>query len=254
MDITDKARAFLADHQADGLLVLPTVWDAWSAEAVVDAGFRAVAVGSQPVARSRGGGDQEAMGLDEALSAVASICRAVDVPVNADLESGYGVDPAQLVERVLEAGAVGLDVEDTAHGEDGRMRSSTEQSDYVAGLRAAADRAGVDLVVTARTDVYQRPAGTFADPAGEAVRRLTAYAEAGASCVYAFRTPSNPGVLQDIVASVPVPVSVRSHPVEGTAVGGVDVLRSLGVRRVTFGPLLQQSLTPLIQDVLAPWH
>src|SRR5690606_29214594 len=127
-------------------VVLPTAWDAWSARTLVDAGFGALTIGSHPLAESRGQGDNEGMSLDDALEGIARITASVDVPVSADMESGYGAEPAELIERLLEAGAVGLNLEDTVHGE-GRMREPQEHADYIAGLRAAADAAGVDVVI-----------------------------------------------------------------------------------------------------------
>ena len=153
-DIASKAHQLLELHHAGTTLVLPTVWDAWSARTVVDAGFAALSIGSHPLADSRGQKDNEGMTLDDALDGISRITAAVEVPVSADVESGYGTPAAELVERVLAAGAVGINVEDTVHSE-GRMRSSEEHAEYIGALRAAADEAGVELVINARTDVYE---------------------------------------------------------------------------------------------------
>src|SRR5699024_11488062 len=122
-------------------VVLPTVWDAWSARAAVASGFGPLTVGSHPLSGSLGSGDGEQMSLDDALAGIARIARAVDVPVSADMESGYDTAPAELVERMLEAGAVGVNIEDTVHSQ-GRLRGAQEHADYIAGIRAAADEAG----------------------------------------------------------------------------------------------------------------
>src|SRR5512140_1491598 len=97
-DLAAKARLMLRMH--DDLAVLPTAWDAWSARTLVDAGFGAISVGSHPVAESRGQRDGEGMSLDDALESVARITASVDVPVSADLESGYGTEPAELIARL----------------------------------------------------------------------------------------------------------------------------------------------------------
>ncbi len=128
MDIATRATTLLELHHTGSTLVLPNVWDAWSARVVADAGFTALSIGSHPLADSRGQGDKEDMSLDDALDGVRRICSAVpDVPVTADLESGYDTPAVELVERMLEAGAVGLNIEDTVHSE-GRMRSATEHA------------------------------------------------------------------------------------------------------------------------------
>ena len=106
-DLATRAQQLLDLHHSGTTLVLPTVWDAWSANAVVAAGFPALTIGSHPLADSRGQGDNEAMSLDDALDGIRRITAAVDVPVSADMESGYDTAAPELVERVLDAGAVG---------------------------------------------------------------------------------------------------------------------------------------------------
>ena len=151
-DLATRAQQLLDLHHSGTTLVLPTVWDAWSANAVVAAGFPALTIGSHPLADSRGQGDNEAMSLDDALDGIRRITAAVDVPVSADMESGYDTAATELVERVLDAGAVGINIEDTVHSEK-RLRSAAEHADYIGALRSAADAAGVPLVINARTDV-----------------------------------------------------------------------------------------------------
>src|SRR5690606_1327220 len=150
---------------------LPTVWDAWSAKAVVAAGFPALTIGSHPLADSRGQGDNEAMSLDDALDGIRRITASVDVPVSADMESGYDTPAAELVERVLDAGVVGINIEDTVHSEK-RLRAPAEHAEYIGALRSAADAAGVALVINARTDAFLGRTEVFDDPLAEAIRRL----------------------------------------------------------------------------------
>jgi hypothetical protein len=116
-DLATRAQQLLDLHHSGTTLVLPTVWDAWSANAVVAAGFPALTIGSHPLADSRGQGDNEAMSLDDALDGIRRITAAVDVPVSADMESGYDTAATELVERILDAGAVGINIEDTVHSE-----------------------------------------------------------------------------------------------------------------------------------------
>lgn len=250
MTLATKATTLLDLHHRDAVLVLPNVWDAWSARTVAAAGFPALAIGSHPLADSRGQGDGEDMSLDDAMDGVRRICGAVDVPVTADLESGYGAAPAELIDRLLEAGAVGLNIEDTVHGEGGRLRSVAEHADYIAGLRSAADSAGVDVVVNARTDVFLT-AGS-ADPLAEGIARLRACQEAGARCLYPVGVGADD--LPTLLAELSAPVNVIADPVEGSAAGSLAQLASLGVRRVTFGPLLQRRLAPALTELVAPWR
>src|SRR6478672_7230751 len=161
--LSERAEALLALHQPGNPVVLPTVWDAWSARLAVDAGFVALTVGSHPMADSVGKADAEGMTFDDVVTRVTQITSAVDVPVSVDIESGYAESPTRLITGLLEAGAVGLNIEDTVHSEGGRLRSSSEHAELVGALRAAADATGVHVVVNARTDLFLRKDGDEAD-------------------------------------------------------------------------------------------
>jgi 2-methylisocitrate lyase-like PEP mutase family enzyme len=251
-DIDARATELLRLHHTGSTLVLPTVWDAWSARTVVDAGFPALSVGSHPLADSRGQQDNEGMTLDDALDGVRRITAAVDVPVTADMESGYDTPAAELVERVLDAGAVGINIEDTVHSE-GRLREVQEHADYIGALRGAADEAGVELVVNARTDAFIGKVATFEDPAAEAVRRLQACEAAGARCVYPVRVP-DAATLRVLLAELSGPVNITAHPVDGAPSGSLAELRAAGVQRITFGPLLMAALSAHLTDLVGPWR
>ena len=254
MDTATLATRLLELHHTGTTLVLPNVWDAWSARTVADAGFPALSIGSHPLADSRGQGDKEDMTIDDALDGVRRICSAVpDVPVTADMEAGYGVAPAELVERLLEAGAVGLNIEDTVHSEGGRLRSVAEHADYIGGLRQAADAAGVDVVINARTDAFITKDHRFEDLVAEAITRLLACEEAGARCTYPVGAP-DPASLERLLDALSGPVNVIANPRKGSAAGSLEDLRAMGVHRVTFGPLLQKELAPDLAALVTPWR
>lgn len=250
-ELAAKAQTLLDLHHSGTTLVLPTVWDAWSAKTVAAAGFPALTVGSHPLADSRGQQDGEGMSIDDALEGIRRVTGAVDIPVSADMESGYDTPAAELVERVLDAGAVGLNIEDTVHSE-GRMRSSSEHAEYIGAIRAAADAAGVPLVINARTDAFVTKSETFDDPVAEAVVRLRACEDAGARCVYPVKAPDK-AAIQTLLDELSGPVNVLSHPINGSAAGSLDDMRTMGVHRVTFGPLLQAALTSSMTDLISPW-
>ncbi|GAB2569031.1 isocitrate lyase/PEP mutase family protein [Kribbella endophytica] len=251
-DLAAKASELLRLHHTGTTLVLPTVWDAWSARTVAAAGFPALSIGSHPLADSRGQKDNEGMSLDDALDGVRRITSAVDVPVTADLESGYNTPAAELVERTLEAGAAGINIEDTVHSES-RLRALTEHADYIAALRAAADAANVDLVINARTDALITKLETFEDPLTEAVNRSKACESAGARCVYPVGIPS-PDALKTFLSELSGPLNVTADPVKGAYSGTYPELQAAGVHRITFGPLLQFALTEKVTDLLSTWH
>lgn len=251
-DLASRASELLRLHHTGRTLVLPTVWDAWSARAVVKAGFPALSIGSHPLADSRGQLDNEGMSLDDALDGIRRITGAVDVPVTADVESGYDTPAAELVDRVLDVGAVGINVEDTVHSQK-RLRGVQEHADYIGAIRAAADAAGVELVVNARTDAFMGTTQKFDDPLTEAVRRLTACEAAGARCVYPVRVP-DADTLHALLAALDGPVNITAHPVKGAPSGSFDELKAMGVHRITFGPLLQAALTENLSALVTPWR
>src|SRR6185295_8603128 len=206
-----RADALLALHEPGNPVVLPTVWDAWSARLAVGAGFAALTVGSHPLADSVGKADQEGMTFDEVVARVTQITAAVDVPVSVDIESGYGEPAVRLIEGLLDAGAVGLNIVDTVHGEGGRLRSSSEHAELVGALRAAADAAGVHVVVNARTDLFLRQDGDAADRVERAIARLTECAHAGADVLYPVGR-HDPDTLRRLTSELPLPVNAIGLP------------------------------------------
>ncbi|WP_214415530.1 isocitrate lyase/PEP mutase family protein [Sphaerisporangium fuscum] len=226
-----KAATLRALHVPGDPLVLPNAWDASSARAVTEAGFPVVATGSGAIARVLGYDDGEAAPVALVLDAVARIVRAVDVPVTADMERGYGLSPAELAERLAAAGAVGLNLEDS----DPRTKElvdAGEQAEFLAAVRAAA---GADLVINARVDTYVRPyAGTSEERLAETVERGRAYLRAGADCVYPI-TAESPDGIKTLVKEIGGPVNVMSRP----GAPSLAELAALGVARISFGSGLQ---------------
>src|SRR5215218_5246521 len=243
--LKERAEALLALHQPGNPVVLPTVWDAWSARLAVDAGFVALTVGSHPVADSVGKPDQEGMTFDEVLTRVKQITAAVDVPVSVDIESGYGESPTRLITGLLDAGAVGLNIEDTVHSEGGRLRSSSEHAELVGALRKAADAAGVHVVINARTDLFLRADGDESDRVDRAIARLKEAAGAGADSLYPVGR-HEPDTLRRLTSELPLPVNAIALPDQDDPASSGP----LGVGRISFGPFLQRAVPANAQQVL----
>lgn len=251
-DVTARARELADRHGSGELVVLPTVWDTWSARVAVDAGAVGLTIGSHPVADAIGSADGENMDFGEYLAVVARITASVDVPVSVDVESGYGLPPAELVTRLLEVGAAGANIEDVVHGEGRRVRDRQEHADYIAVARRTADDAGVEFVLNGRTDAVKLGTDTFADPVDEAEERLKLMEDAGARAVYPVGL-STADQVSRLVQAVTVPLNVTAHPVDGHGVGDLAAMRALGVRRVSFGPLWQKWLGNISDEKLADW-
>ena len=243
-----RADALLALHQPGNPVVLPTVWDAWSARLAVDAGFAALTVGSHPLADSIGKADQEGMTFDDVLTRVKQITAAVDVPISVDIESGYGETPTRLIEGLLDAGAVGLNIEDTVHSEGGRLRSATEHAELVGALRTAADAAGVHVVVNARTDLFLRQDGDESDRVDRAIARLTEAADAGADVLYPVGF-HDPETLRRLASELPLPINAIALPDQSDPAS----FGPLGVGRISFGPFLQGALSGRAKELLQRW-
>ncbi|MDN6511376.1 MAG: isocitrate lyase/phosphoenolpyruvate mutase family protein [Corynebacterium sp.] len=252
-ELARKATRLLDLHHDDAPVVLPTVWDAWSARLAEDAGFTGLTVGSHPVADSLGYDDGENTPVDLYFQAVARITGAVDVPVSVDVESGLGLQPAELVRNVLDAGAVGVNIEDTVHTED-RYRSPEEHAAYIAAVRAAADAEDVHLVINGRTDAFTKD-GEDAALLDDALPRLRLMQDAGADSLYPVKIPSQ-DVLTQILDQVSVPLNVTAHPRDGAIPGAMslaDAARA-GVGRISFGPLLQAALADTAGELLNGWR
>ena len=246
--LKERAERLLALHQPGNPVVLPTVWDAWSARLAVDAGFAALTVGSHPVADSVGKADQEGMTYDDVITRVKQITAAVDVPVSVDIESGYAESPTILITGLLEAGAVGLNIEDTVHSEGGRLRSSSEHAELVGALRKAADATGVHVVINARTDLFLRQDGDESDRVDRAIERLKEAAAAGADALYPVGR-HDPDTLRRLATELPLPINAIALPDQDDPAS----FGPLGVGRISFGPFLQGVLSGRAKEILARW-
>jgi 2-methylisocitrate lyase-like PEP mutase family enzyme len=229
----EKRSSFAALHTR-GCFVIPNPWDAGSARALEAIGFKALATTSAGLSFSRGLPDAlDVLGVDEVIEHVAEIVAATALPVNADFQSGYATDAAGVAENVrrcVESGVAGLSIED-ARGADA-LFAIEEAVERVAAARSAIDSAGADVLLTARAECFLVG---HPDPLAESLRRLTAYAAAGADVLFApgVRDAGAISAIVDAVQPKPVNVLISSD-------GGLNVadLEQLGVRRVSVGSAL----------------
>jgi 2-methylisocitrate lyase-like PEP mutase family enzyme len=225
-DLDARARRLHALHDPAAPLALANAWDVASARVVEAAGAPAVATTSAGVAWSLGLPDGDRLDRDALLAVVSRIAGAVAVPVTVDAEGGFAAEAADVATTVaglLDAGAVGMNIEDGG-------RAPEELAARVAAARAAADRAGVALFVNARTDVFLRGLGAPEDRVAEAVARARRYVEAGADGIFVPGV-ADPATIAELAAAIPVPLNVMAVP----GLPPVAELGRLGVARVSLG-------------------
>lgn len=246
--LTEKAERLKALIDADEMLVLPNVWDVAGARIVAEAGYPVIATSSAGVAWSLGHPDGEIISRDDMLFMVRRIAAAVDLPVTADMEAGYGEGPeavADTVTATLEAGAVGANIEDSSSQETGHPMLDYDLS--VARIRAgkeAADAAGVPFVINARTDVFY--GGGNENSLDDAIRRGNAYLEVGAVCVFVPFIRDRE-TMEAVVAGIDGPVNVLANP----AAPKLEVLRDIGIARVSIGGLFSLMIYTHVRDACA---
>ena len=230
----EKAEQFARLHVSGDPVILFNIWDAGSAKAVADAGAKAIATGSWSVAAARGFTDGEHLPLELALYNVGRIAITLDLPVTLDFEGGYASDILGLktnIHRVIDTGVVGINFEDQVVSGDG-LYSIEDQSTRIAAIREIADIRSVPLFINARTDVFlNNAAPTHADHFDEAVTRALAYAEAGASGIFAPGL-KDPELIRTLCERSPLPVNIM---VMADTPSNAE-MAALGVGRISYGP------------------
>lgn len=240
-----KARALTALHIKGDPLVLPNAWDAASAFVITGAGAKAIATSSAACAWSIGRADGNHMTREEALGQIARIAGAVDVPVTADIETGYGDDAAlaDTIRATIEAGAVGVNLEDS--GGD-PLYPIDVAAHRISVARSAAAELGVPVHINARVDVYFEPVGLPEERLALTAERAAAYLAAGASSIFV------PGVreletIRRLTAAIAAPVNILA----GSATPSVAELAAAGVGRISVGSGLSLSLLATLRERVA---
>lgn len=234
-------RAFRRLHE-EGLLVLPNVWDAGSARLIESLGAKALATTSAGVAWSHGYADGDLLPVPLLVATVAGVARVVKAPLSVDVEGGYSNDPGavgETIAKVIDAGAVGINIEDGA-GTPDLLCAKIEAA------RRAGARAGVELFVNARTDVYLRSLATAERRVAETLARAERYRGAGADGLFV------PGVvdaaeIRSMTAGLRIPLNVMARP----GLPAAPALEALGVRRLSAGGDLAEAAFGRIASLAA---
>lgn len=239
---TDRFRSM---HVRGEPLLLPNAWDVASAVVVAGAGAAAVATTSAGAAWSWGQPDGDHLDRAQVVDLVGRLVKAVDVPVSADIESGYGdtvEDVGETAGAVVAAGVSGVNIEDALRGGATPLRPVAEQVRRIARVREVADASGVGLFVNARTDTYLSGTGDPSDQLSETLTRAAAYLEAGADGIFV------PGVVDEstiarLVDGIDAPINVMVGPGAPT----VAELAGLGVARISLGAGIATAAYGLVQ-------
>jgi len=230
-----KAERFRDLHRASRILVLPNAWDAASAKVFERAGFDAIATTSAGIASAYGYPDGERMSRADMLEAVQRIANSVALPVSADMEAGFGHTPEEVAETarlVLEAGAVGINLEDGTLDKSHPLADISLQVERIKAVRRAADEFGIPLVINARTDVYEIFDAQDRTLLTQAAQRGNAYRAAGADCIFAISVDDKETIAA-LVREIDAPINVLARHGSPT----IAELEKLGVARVSFGSI-----------------
>ena len=230
----EKADLFAQLHVQSQPLILTNIWDAGSAQVVEKGGAKAIATGSHAVAAAHGFEDRERLPLELVLANSERIVASVALPVSLDIESGYGESAAEVavtIERVVKAGAVGINLEDQIIGGEGRY-SVQAQCERLGAARGVADDLNIPLFINARTDIYLQAKSEHGEAhLAEAIDRAKAYADAGAN---GFFAPGlrNARVIETLCHASPLPVNIMLT--DDTP--NIKQLAALSVARISAGP------------------
>lgn len=244
MDQTEKAELFRGLHDGKDVLVLPNAWDVPSARVFEDEGFPAVATSSAGMLVSLGYPDGEGIPHTDFVAAIGRISGVLSVPLSADVVGGFGGGPegvAKSVKAVIQAGAVGINIEDFAHGTK-KLLPVEKQVARLKALVTLRRSLGVRFVINARTDAFRFAPGEAGARLDEAILRAEAYRDVGADCVYPMGLTDAQSISRFVKAlDFPTNVMVRK------GLPPVPELRRLGVARVSFGPAASYAAMGLLK-------
>ncbi len=237
-EFAERRAAFRKLHE-EGCFVIPNPWDVGTARYLRGLGFRALATTSGGMAFSQGlPDDTGAMPRDMALRHIAEVVAAVELPVNADFQSGYADAPEAVAENVrlcVETGVAGLSIEDASGDREEPLYELSLAVERIRAAREAIDAAGADVLLTARAECYLVG---HPDPLSEALKRLQAYAEAGADVLYAPGPKESTEIEAIVAVAHPKPVNLLMSAHTGLTVADVA---AMGVRRVSVGSSLARA-------------
>ena len=243
-----KADDFFALHHSPTIFILPNAWDVASGKVFELEGFKAIGTTSAGISATLGYADGQRMSLVENMEVVRRIASATSLPVSADIEAGYATSVEGVVKAaraVLDAGAVGLNLEDGTGDSTTPLFEKALQQDKIKAVRKMAEAGGIRLVINARTDVY------LAEDASrhalrDAIDRGNAYKEAGADCIF---VPDVGGLDKKAIATLVKEIDAPLNIVAGATTPPMQELQDMGVSRVSVGPRPMRAVLSLLRKI-----
>lgn len=247
MEQRQKARLFREMHRGPAILRLPNAWDVITARIFEAVGVQAIATTSVGIAAMLGYPDGQIIPCDEMLGVVRRIARSVQVPVTADIESGYGKtlqETLQNVDHFIDAGVVGINIEDSTHESPGMLEDAGRQAEKIAAIRELAASRDISITINARIDTMHHGRRPQEELLAETFFRAKQYIQAGADCIYVFGDHDKP-TIERIVREINAPVNILA----GTKTPPIKELQELGVARVSMGPAAMKATLGLVKQI-----
>jgi 2-methylisocitrate lyase-like PEP mutase family enzyme len=231
---SQKEKLFHQLHHNNELLILPNIWNPLGAKLLEEIRYKAVATASASIAYANGYQDGENISFDELIFILKRIVKSVNIPVTADVESGYAPNNSLLkenIKRLINTGIAGINFEDSRHDEQ-KLFSKEEQSEKINIIKKTASENGSNLFINARTDVFIKQNDlSKEEKLAEAIERGKAYKNAGADCFYPIFLKEKEGI-ETIMKEVSLPVNILMVP----GIPDFSALKEMGVARISLGP------------------
>jgi 2-methylisocitrate lyase-like PEP mutase family enzyme len=247
----EKAELFLKYHQDPEVLVLLNSWDVGSSKLIEACGYKAIATTSMGIAASLGYPDCEVIQLPEMIEAITGIVNAVQLPVTADIEAGYGNNLNEIIDsvkQIIATGIVGINIEDSINLNP-TLIDEMEFCERISAIRALSESLGFHLVINARTDSFYTSSGSAQEKLSESIKRGNKYREAGADCIF-VQPVWEKEIISTLVKEINAPINILSNPAIGAGLPpSVHELQDLGVARLSLGSSLMKATLALIKKV-----
>ena len=247
----EKAELFLKFHQDKEILVLLNSWDIGSSRLIEACGYKAIATTSMGVAASLGYADCQVIQLSEMIETIQGIVNAVQVPVTADIEAGYGNNLDEIIDsvtKIIATGIVGINIEDSIDLNP-MLIDEMEFCERISAIRALSESLGFHLVINARTDSFYTSLGSQQEKLSESIRRGNKYREAGADCIF-IQPVWEKETISTLVKEIDAPINILANPGIGAGLPpSVRELQDLGVARLSMGSSLMKATLALIKKV-----